>query len=318
MDDIFKCLTESIKEHNQIILMAHQNIDLDAIGSLLCLYKIIESFDKKVYIVINRKTNESVKKAKLKLEQNNIKINYIYNKNKVLENDLLIILDTHKEEIIESNEILKKVKDKIVIDHHIKATNNIKDTIMSYINSNLSSTVEIITEYLKYLNKQINPIIATIMLAGIEIDTNNFNIKTTERTHETAAQLLKLGADNLIKKELLQENKEEYLKRQELIKNAFMINKTMALCLFDEDIYKQEDLSIIANELLQFDNVEVGFAIGKVSKNAIGISAKSLGNIDVEQIMKKLGGGGHSSNAASKIENSSIKEIKEQLLEILK
>ena len=156
------------------------------------------------------------------------------------------------------------------------------------------------------------------MLAGLEIDTNSYSIKTTDKTYETAAMLMKCGADNLIKQELLKENKEEYLKRQKLIEDAIMIEENIALCLFDEEKYNKEHLAVVASSLLQFEKVEIGFAIGKLKNGNIGISAKSLGDINVEIIMKKLGGGGHINNAATELKNSTIKDAKEQLLIAIK
>lgn len=314
MNQIYNKLTEEIKKNKRIILMAHRNIDLDALGSLLCLHEIIKSFNIESFIVMNKENNESVNKA-LSLT---LKTSFIYSSKDVLETDLLIIVDTHKEILLENDKIFKKVKNIIVIDHHIKDTDYIKDTIFTYIDSNASSTVEIIIGYLKYLNKVIDSKIASIMLAGIEIDTNSFDIKTTDKTYETAAELYKFGADNTIKKELLQQNKEEYIKRQDLIKNFKMISDNMAVCLMDDSIYKSEELSRMANELLQFDKVEAGFAIGHLSKTTIGISAKSLGNIDVELIMKKLNGGGHANNAATQLKETSLKKAEKMLLETIK
>lgn len=316
MQEIFKTLTEQIKTNNEIILMAHKNIDLDAFGSLLCLYEIIKSFDKKVSIVLNKENNNSVTKTIDLLKENNQDINYF--KGRINQDSLLIIVDVNQVKRVENDELLNKVKNIIVLDHHIKDEDNIKNTIATYINSNLSSTVEIIVGYLKYLNKTISSIIATIMLAGIEIDTNNFDIKTTETTYETAAYLTKLGADNLIKKELLKETKEKYFKRQELIKKAKMINDSVALCVFDNKIYTKEDLAIIATDLLQFDNVKAGFTIGKISDKEVGVSAKSLGDINVASIMQQLGGGGHLNNAATQLKDMSLEEVKEKLLDLLK
>lgn len=313
MNQIYNKLTEEIKKSTRIVLMAHRNIDLDALGSLLCLYEIIKSFNIESYIVMNKDNNESVNKALTLIDNKS----FIYSDKDILETDLLIIVDTHKELLLENKKIFKKLKNIIVIDHHIKDTDYIKDTIFTYIDSNASSTVEIILGYLKYLNKNINDKIASIMLAGIEIDTNNFDIKTTDKTYETAATLYKFGADNTIKKELLQQNKKEYIKRQELIKKFKMINNNMAICLMDNDIYQSEELSRMANELLQFDKVEAGFAIGHLSKEVIGISAKSLGNIDVEVIMRKLNGGGHANNAATQLKEASLKKAEQKLLETI-
>lgn len=312
MQELFKSLTEEIKSHDEIILMAHKNIDLDAYGSLLCLYEIILSFNKRVSIVMNKKVNSSVSKAKCLLKD----INYEYSEN--LDNALLIVVDTHKANMVEMPSLINKIKDIIVLDHHIKDTTFIKNTIISYINSNLSSTVEIMVNYLKYLNKNVSELTSTIMLAGLEIDTNNFNIKTTDKTYEIAAQLYKLGVDSLIKNELLKENKEEYLKRQKLIEKAFMINEDIALCVFDDESYNKEDLAIVATDLLQFENVKVGLSLGKLKNGNIGISAKSLGNINVEELMNKLGGGGHFNNAATEIKDKSKEEVKELLIKTIK
>ena len=314
MEKLFKSLTEAIKNHNQIILMAHKNIDLDALGSLLCLYEITTTLKKETYIIMNEEVNNSVSKALSKLQN----INFKYNTNEIEENALLIIVDTHKKELVEQETLLLKIKDIVVIDHHIKDPNYIKNTIFSYINSNLSSTAEIMLHYSKYLNYELSSITATIMLAGIEIDTNSYSLKTTDKTYETAALLLKIGADNLLKQELLKENKEEYLKRQKILENAHMITDKIALCIFDTDKNQKEEIALTAADLLQFDNVEIGFAIGKLKNGNIGISAKSLGNNNVKIIMNQLGGGGHMNNAASELKDVTIEEAKEKLLKIIK
>ena len=314
MQKLFKSLTEAIKNHEEIILMAHRNIYLDALGSLLCLYEITTTFDKKTYLIINKEVNKSVSKALTKLKN----INFKYDIDNLKQDSLLIVADTHKEELVEQPELLTKIKDIVVIDHHIKDSNYIKNTIFSYINANLSSAAEILLHYSRYLNHQISSITSTIMLAGIEIDTNSYSIKTTDKTYESAALLLKSGADNLLKQELLKEDKKEYLKRQKILEKSYMINEKVALCIFDNEKSKKEEIAQTAASLLQFDNVEVGFAIGKLKNGNIGVSAKSLGNYDVKSIMKKLGGGGHLNNAATEMKNTNIEEVKEQLLAIIK
>ena len=156
------------------------------------------------------------------------------------------------------------------------------------------------------------------MLVGLEIDTNNFRLKTSEKTYEAAAHLIKLGADNILKQELLQENKEIYLKRQKLISKSFMVNSNMILCIADEKIYENKYLAEIAEDLLQFENVEASFVIGKITNNIVGISARSIGKINVEKIMSKLGGGGHYTEAATQIKNKTIKDVQLLLLEQIK
>ncbi len=322
MEEIFNSLTQLIKEHNSILIMTHRNPDFDGMGSALGLQQIINSFKKESYICINNsEKNSSLKKSYDLIKENNLYFNTVKKTNveKLINDDtLLIILDTHKKEMTEIPELVDKVKNIIVIDHHIKSKDHINDINLSYINSGLSSTVEFMANYIKYLNKQIDPLFATIMLVGLEIDTNNFRLKTTDKTYEAAAFLSKLGADNILKQELLQENKEIYIKRQKLVEKSFMINQNMTLCILDNKIYENKDLAAIAEELLQFENVEASFVIGNISKNIVGISARSIGKINVEEIMAKLGGGGHYTEAATQIKEKTIKEVQELLLNVLK
>lgn len=322
MEEIFNSLTQLIKEHNSILIMTHRNPDFDGMGSALGLQQIINSFKKESYICINNsEKNSSLKKSYDLIKENNLYFNTVkksYVEKLINDDTLLIILDTHKKEMTEIPELIDKVKNIIVIDHHIKSKDHINDITLSYINSGLSSTVEFMANYIKYLNKQIDPLFATFMLVGLEIDTNNFRLKTTDKTYEAAAFLSKLGADNILKQELLQENKEIYIKRQKLIEKSFMINKNMSLCVLDSKIYENKDLAAIAEELLQFENVEASFVIGNISKDIVGISARSIGKINVEEIMAKLGGGGHYTEAATQIKEKTINEVQELLLNVLK
>ncbi len=317
MEQIFKTLTNLIKENNNIYIMTHKNPDFDGMGSAICLQQIINSFKKNSYIVLNKKErNNSLQKSYNLLKENNLYFNYVINPS-ISEDTLLIILDTHKQVMTEKPKLIDETKNVVVIDHHIKSKDYIKDCTLNYINANLSSTVEFITQYLKYLNKTINPLIATILLAGLEIDTNNFRLKTTNQTHEAASFLLQLGADNVLKQELLQENKDNYIKRQKIIEKSYMANDNMILCIADSELYENKDLAYIAEQLLQFENVAASFVIGHLSEDTVGISARSIGNIDVEDIMSKLGGGGHLTEAATQIKNSNLKQIEQQLLAII-
>lgn len=322
MEEIFNNLTKLIKQNNNFIIMTHKNPDFDGMGSAIALQQIIKSFKKESYIIVNNKElDKPMKKAFKLLKDKNIYHNIVSKTeaNKLVnENSVLIVLDTCKGEIVEDSNILENSKNIVVIDHHIKNKEYIKGTIFNYINSNLSSTVEFICSYLRYLNKKVDSIIATFLLVGLEIDTNNFKLKTTDKTYESAAFLTRMGSDNVLKQELLQESIESYIMRNKLIEKSFMINKNMAMCLADRKIYRKQDLANIAEELLQFENVEASFAIGKINSKQIGISARSIGTIDVEEIMEKLGGGGHLNEAAAQIENKTILEVKEMLKEVIK
>lgn len=319
MEQVFKTLTQLIKKYDKIVLMTHKNPDFDGIASALALQSIITSFKKESYIFKSSKHDKSLAKAYLYMD--NDKISYqVKNRQEILdyfdENTLLIILDTHKRGMVEEQSLLDKTNNIVVLDHHIKSKEYISNNIFSYINANLSSTVEFVAHYLQFLNKQTPSLIATFMLVGLEIDTNNFKLRTNATTYETAAFLSRMGADNIIKQELLQETKKDYLRRQKIIEKSEMINTNMALCIADDDIYQKVDLASIAEELLQFENVEASFAMGKLSNKVVGISARSLGKVDVEQIMAQLGGGGHLTEAATEI-NGTLIEAEKQLLNLV-
>lgn len=320
MEQVFKKLTELIKSNDNIFLMTHANPDFDGMGSAIALQQIINKFNKTSYIVRNSKDDDhSLAKAYQYMKEHHIKHSFIGKTealNAIKDDSLLIILDTQKEQLVEQPQLLKRTKNIVVLDHHIKGRTSIVG-MLSYINSNLSSTVELIVNYIKYLNFELNPLIATYLLIGLEIDTNSFTLKTTDKTYETAAMLARQGADNVIKQELLQEEKDNYMQRQKLIAKSYMYNGNIAICEADDNIYDSQDLAIVALKLLQFENVEASFVIGKIKNNVVGISARSIDKINVEEIMSKLGGGGHLNEAAAQIENSSVKEVSKLLLETI-
>lgn len=314
MNSFFKKLDKEIKQHKNIIIMGHKNPDLDCIGSSLGLYKAIE---KNVYIFKTKdKLNESMKKAFKELEKENINFVDRTNYKNHLENSLLIITDLHKKSLLEFEEILNEIDDVVVIDHHIIGKDKIESKI-EYIDPKASSATEIIVQYLKYKEKEVDNIIATIMIAGIEIDTNGYNMKTTEKTFKIAAYLMSLGADNILKQNILKISKEDYIKRTKQIEKAYLINNMM-ICKLHKKNYNPSYLATMSEDLLRFDKVEASFTIGKLSNNKIGISARSLGNINVEKYMSELGGGGHLTDAACQLENKTLKEAEKILIKQLK
>ncbi len=318
MENLFIKLNEIIKDYDSFIVMGHKDPDLDSLGSCLGLCEIIESFGKKSYLFLNDKHlenyNTNINQAFNKMEKDIICVNERTYK-KVDGKTLLIVTDVHSKERLEYSNLTDTI-DIVILDHHIKNSNYIKNTKLLYIDSTLSSMSELITYYASYLNLKLDNVIATILLAGIEIDTNGFNLKTTSKTYEAAAILMKMGADSILKQELLKETKEQYMKRASFIRNSFMINSDMAMCIAN-DISTSKELAETAEELLTFEDVKASFVIGKISSDTIGISSRSLGEIDVSLIMKNLGGGGHSSNAAAQIKDKTIKEVKQLIFKEL-
>ena len=321
MRDFFNSFTKIIKEHSKVIITTHKNMDLDGFSSSLCLFNIINKMNKECYIYLNKKqSSNTINKTLEKLDKENYKFNCLYEENLEnfdFKNTLLVVVDVHKSKLLENEKLLNLISDVVVIDHHIKNIDYIKDTKLVYINSNMSSAAQILLEYSKYMSYEIDELLATIMLAAIEIDTNGFNFKTTESTYESAAYLTRLGANTIIKKELLRESKEIYLSRQIYIERSYQINDQMIACEIKDKYVSSQDLAIIADDLLQFENIEASFCIGALDENTVGISARSIGNIDVQELMSKLGGGGHLTEAATKIEHKTIAECKEMLLNVI-
>lgn len=318
MEILFEKLNEIIKEYDNFIIMGHKDPDLDSLGSSLGLCEIIEFFGKKAYLFLDDKHleeyNSNINQAFEKMEKTIICVDENSYK-KISGKILLIITDVHSKERLEYPKLCE-LFDTIILDHHIKNKNYIKNTKFLYIDSNLSSMSELITYYSAYLNLDLDNVISTILLAGIEIDTNSFNLKTTGKTYEAASILMEMGADSIMKQELLKGTKDDYIKRASYIKSSFMINEDMAMCVINK-ITTTKILAEVAEEMLNFEDIKVTFSLGKLDSKTIGVSARSLGDIDVSVFMKELGGGGHSCNAATQIKNKTLKEVKQEIIDLV-
>lgn len=322
MRELFESLNENIKKHDEVIIMTHSRPDLDGMGSALALYKIVKSMDRKCYIVSPlKKLYRSLDKAIKLLEDNDISFDF-KDEDEIINSKhgkpLLIILDTQKPELVESDKVLDLVSDKIVIDHHIGSLDTINDTIYKYSDANKSSIVEVMAEYLNYLELEIPPLIMTVLLSGMVVDTSSFNIKTTARTFEMAAYLAKKGADFVLIQDLLKEPREEMVERYGFISNSEEVAEDVLMCKMDDKIHGNVDIALLAKELLKFEDIKASFAIGRLSHRIVGVSARSMGNINVGEIMERLGGGGHLTDAAAQIKDKSVEEVAKELKKIIK
>lgn len=319
MENLFDRIIEMATNSDKVILMGHHHPDMDAYGACLGLSCILDNENIENYIFLDTTDEENIKSIKQAVELiSNIK--YI-NKNNydsiITDKTLLIISDTHLTNRLEYPDILNHINKVIVLDHHIKMPNYIKDTDIFYIDSSLSCIVELIGNFAKYKGVDIPSITATIMLAGMEIDTNGFNIKITEKAFVCAGYLINEGADPILKQQLLKEEKDAYLRRADFIKSSYIYNKKYAICLLDSSNSTQMELAEVSDELLKFEEVEASFTIGLLDGNRVGISARSLGNVNVCDIMKALGGGGHATDAATQVSNTTIKALEKKLKKII-
>ncbi len=318
----YSTIEKLIIECSNIYLMGHQGIDLDALGACLGLNYLSKKFNKESYIILDEiYSDSSINKTKEELIKRNIKVPiYKYNdvKKHINNNSLLIILDVNINTLLQNKEIITKISNIIILDHHKEGIDRINKYKYKYIDETYSSTCEMVLSLLIKYHVEIPPFIASIMLGGIVVDTNNFTLKTNEKTYIHASILTKLGANSMEIQYLLKENLNEYVNIGKAIENLIIVKEHYAICRTDANIFDKEFLAKIASTLLTFDNIEISFAIGKLDEETIGISSRSLGNIDASAIMKKLGGGGHTTNAACQIKNKEINEVEEALLSIIK
>ena len=310
-------LNKAIRGSKNVFLMAHKDIDLDALGSCIGLSTILGQKKKNCYIIIDDKNHELGVEKVLRELEGCIKIikseevdRYLYPK---LSKNLLIILDTNKTDLVQSKDILKKIEKKVIIDHHDTSKTTIKGAL-TIIDNEVSSTCEMIAELVEHYDVELEPYYATVLLSGIVLDTNNFTLKTTAETYYAAYYLSSLGASAKKVQYLLKQDIMDYTERQKLLADIQTINNRIAFTKATPyTIYRREDLAKVADTLLFFNNIEASFVIGKIGKDTVGISARSLGNYNISKILEKLGGGGDTYNGAARFEKTTISKVEQML-----
>ena len=312
--EVFK----NIYKAKKIYLTAHSNIDLDAYASMVGFSLIAKKFRKEVYIVIDDKKIEKATLQAMELTSKNVNIITSEKAKETKDKkSLLVILDVNKP-ILTTNEELVSLFDKVmVIDHH-NITNETLKTDNLFVYKKASSTCEIVAELLSNFKVKIPKDIATIMLGGIALDTNNFTYKMTEKSFYYCYYLASKGADITKAQLLLKQDLKEYINRSKIIANTKVDGEIAITTGQRFKTYSPQDLAKIADTLLSFKGIKNAFAIGKLDKNKTGVSARSLNKVNAGKLMEKLGGGGNNNEAAAIIENKTIKEIEKEILSALK
>ncbi len=314
-------LKKYIKKSKNVFLMGHKNLDLDALGSCIGMYSILKQQKKECYIVIDDKEQEmSVSKVLKEVEgcYNFIKSAdipiYLHKKNK---KNLLIILDTNKRKLVQNEEALDYFDKKLIIDHHDLGNDTIENALIIE-EENISSACELVVNIANIYNIDLSPYICTLLLSGIVLDTNNFTLKTTADTFYTAYFLAASGASPKKVQYLLKQDINTYIEQQKLLSNIEVIDKIAIARGTPYIIYRKEDLARMADTLLLFNGIEAGFVIGKMSKDIVGLSARSIGNYNISHILEKLGGGGDAYNGACTFNKKNISEVHELLKKTIK
>ena len=316
---ISHALEEMIKESSKVMIMGHSNSDMDCIGASMGIYRLAKTLGKDAYIVLDPKGDN------LTIFLNEIKQDDTYSDlikepedalNEIDDDTLLIVVDTNKKNYVESSEVLAKCKKIVVIDHHRRSPDYIESATLTFHEVYASSASELVTELVEYAQEEVSltSLEAEALYAGIMMDTKSFTFKTGVRTFEAAAYLRKCGVDIIKVKKWFQSDLDTYNKISNIIAKAEMVYDSIAISLYEDE---DPDANIVcakaADELLTISNITASFVLGKMG-DKICISGRSIGDINVQVILEKLGGGGHITLAGAQIEGVDIQEAKDELV----
>jgi ribosomal protein L9 len=275
--------------------------------------KLADITVQKIYDRIKNYENEDIKNSFVSISEAN---------DLIKPNTLLIITDTQSPNRAMFPELINKVPNISVIDHHRAGEVGYKETLSYYVETSASSTVELVTEMFLFYNANvvIDKLIASIMLSGIVVDTNNFTYRTRTRTFEAASTLNTMGADMVLVRKLLRDSYEEERRIASAMVNVEIFEKRFAIVAQDENdiVPDRTTLAKISDKLLTIDGIETAFAIGMLPDGLVAISARSMDAVNVQIIMEELNGGGHFNAAATQLKDTTIAEAKEMLIQILR
>ncbi|MGL4731338.1 MAG: DHH family phosphoesterase [Clostridium sp.] len=304
-------LLELINESSNVFILGHKNSDIDCVGAAVGLYSTVKSIGKDAYVIVDVKNN-SVDQFIKGLNANGDYEDTFITPERALtikdDKSILIIVDVHNESHVLSMDVVNAFEKIVIIDHHRKAKDYISNTLLSYTETYASSTSELVTELVQYMvdKPKLTPMEAIGLLAGICLDTKNFNFKTGVRTFEAAAFLRKLGADTTEVKKIFREDLQTYISKTEVMRRA-NIKNGVAIAVCPPNIEYNVLSAQVADELLNITGIQASFVIVKMGVDAY-ISGRSLGDVNVQVILESLGGGGHLTMAGAKIKSVTLDE----------
>ncbi|MFQ6582346.1 DHH family phosphoesterase [Priestia megaterium] len=318
---ISHALKELITESGKVIIMGHKYPDMDAVGAAIGILKVAQVNQKDGFIVLDpdhidtgvQRMLEEIKKKEGLWERFITPEEAL---NLVSDDTLLVVVDTHKPSLVIEERLLNRIENVVVIDHHRRGEDFIEDPLLVYMEPYASSTAELVTELLEYQPKRfkIDMLEATALLAGIIVDTKSFTLRTGSRTFDAASFLRSQGADTVLVQKFLKEDITQYVQRARFIEHAEIYTAGIAISRAEPNkMYDQVLIAQAADTLLSINGVVASFVISKRRDNLIGISARSLGDINVQVIMESLQGGGHLTNAATQLQDISLDEAEERL-----
>ncbi|MCU5746446.1 DHH family phosphoesterase [Staphylococcus sp. SQ8-PEA] len=318
---ISHALKDIIMEGDKVIVMGHKRPDLDAIGAAIGVTRFAMMNNLDAYVVLNESDIDPTLRRVMNAvdEKPELKERFITSDEAwdiMTSKTTLVVVDTHKPEMVLDENILNKSNRKVVIDHHRRGESFVSNPLLVYMEPYASSTAELVTELLEYqpTEQRLTRLESTVMFAGIIVDTRNFTLRTGSRTFDAASYLRAHGADTILTQHFLKDDIDTYINRTELIRTVDLQDNGVAIAHGPDDkIYHPVTVAQAADELLSLDGVEASYVVARREDNLVGMSARSLGAFNVQLTMEALGGGGHLTNAATQMKDVTVDEAIEQL-----
>ena len=310
-------LMELIGQSSKVFIMGHKNADLDAVGAAMGIACLCRKKQKPFYIVLDMENNAAERLLEEILQVPEYKDVFISAQDALLLSDnrsTLVVVDTNRPDQVESKALLEAVTSICVVDHHRRAADYIKPVVVNLHEPYASSTGELVTELLQYAveKKDVLPVEAKSLMAGIFLDTKSFNVRTGERTFEAAAYLRQLGANTVEVKKLMQNDFQDTMAKYQIIKSARLYRQEIAIAALSTSTTRALAAQA-ADELLNISGISASFVLYPDEDRVI-ISARSIGEANVQMILEPLGGGGNTATAGAQLQNVSIKDTLDQLV----
>ena len=306
-------LMELIAKSGDVYIMGHKNADMDAVGAALGVCCLCRKQGKKAWIVLDTENNASerlIEEIRAVPEYEGVIVSGQDALLRCDSNSILIVVDTNRPGQVEFQPLLEAIGKVSIIDHHRRAADYIGNAVVNFHEPYASSASELVTELLQYAVEKADvlPIEAKGLLAGIFLDTKNFNVRTGDRTFEAAAFLKRLGADTIEVKKLLQSDFANTVARYKVIQSAVPYREDIAIVALDHTVSRAMAAQS-ADELLNITGFQASFVLYPDEEKRVVISARSIGEANVQVILEALGGGGNAATAGAQITDSTVAEV---------
>ncbi|NCB51732.1 MAG: DHH family phosphoesterase [Clostridia bacterium] len=312
---------ELISDASRVFVMGHKHADLDTVGAAAAVCCIARKKGKQCRIVIDLQKNASNSLISLLQKEPEYSGIFISPQEAMLSADsrsLLVIVDTNRPEQVEDQSLIQTCNRVAVIDHHRRAATYIQNADLTFHEPFASSVCELMSEILQEVVEPADILRceSEAVLSGIVLDTKNFTIRTGERTFEAAAFLRRMGADTTEVKKLLQNDMDNTVARYKILQSAKLYRGNIAVAV-PEEPQDRIVAAQAADELLNISDVEVSFVVSPTEDGGVNISARSIGEVNAQMIMEKLGGGGNRSAAAAQMKSISLRDSVNRLFEAI-